>query len=375
MSKVIHPVAMPKWGMTMTEGTVASWLAAEGDTIGAGDEFLEIETTKITNVVEAQVAGTLRRRLVAAGSTVPVGALLAVIAGDEVSDTELDEFIAGFKPVETDADGQAGAGPAMHLVDAGGRSINVASLGETGEDMVLLHGFGGDLNSWMFNQPELAGSFRVHAIDLPGHGRSTLDVGSGSVPGLAAAVLAVMDAQGIARAHLVGHSLGGAIALFMAIKHPEHVLSATLVCPGGLGPDINLDFIDGFIAADRRKAMKSALGFLFADPGAVQRRMVEDSLRFKRLDGVPAALETIRRANFTSTGQAGSMREGLGALKVPVQVIWGADDKVIPASHLEDLPQAVETHVIDDAGHMPHMEQAATVTRLIADFATRSGGQ
>jgi pyruvate dehydrogenase E2 component (dihydrolipoamide acetyltransferase) len=226
----------------------------------------------------------------------------------------------------------------------------------------------------MFNQPELAQRFRVHAVDLPGHGQSTLNVGSGSVPSLAAAILAVMDTENISRTHLVGHSLGGAIALFMALKYPERVVSASLVCPGGLGPDINLDFIDGFIVADRRKNMKAVLGHLFADPGVVERKMIEETLKYKRLDGVPAALETIRQANFTDAGQAGGMREGLASAKVPIQIIWGAEDKIIPAAHMLELPGEIGTHLIDGAGHMPHMEQSGAVTRLIADFAAQSEG-
>ena len=375
MAKDIHPVAMPKWGMTMTEGTVANWLAQEGDEIKPGQEFLEIETTKITNVVEAQATGTLRRRLVAAGNRVPVGSLLAVIAADGVSDAELNEFIAGYAPVAGVTAHGMGPGPRECMVDAGGRPVHVASLGDEGEDMILLHGFGGDLNSWMFNQPDLADQFKVHAVDLPGHGRSTLNVEDGSVPSLAAGVLAVMDAEGMSRAHLAGHSMGGAIALFLAIKHPQRVLSASLVCPGGLGAEINLDFIDGFIAADRRKTMKPVLELLFAEPSAVQRTMIEDSLKFKRLDGVPEALETIRRANFSGAGQAGGMREALSSLKVPLQVIWGSQDKIIPVTQLANLPESIETHLINDAGHMPHMEQAATVTRLIGEFAARAGGQ
>lgn len=374
MAEHIHAVTMPKWGMTMTEGKVAEWLVDEGAEISSGAEFLEIETTKITNVVEAQGAGVLRRRIVETGNTVPVGTLLGVIAADTVSDDELDAFVANYAPAIDAMAGDDTSGPQARIIEAGGRSINLVSIGDGDVAMVLIHGFGADLNSWMFNQPELAATYAVHALDLPGHGGSTLDVGTGSVPDLADAVLAMLNALEIGKAHLVGHSLGGAIALYLATKHADRIGSASLICPGGLGREINLEFIDGFIAADRRKNMKAVLGELFADPGAVQRKMIEESLRYKRLDGVTSALQAIRQANFTDQGQAGDMREALAGIKVPLQVIWGAQDQIIPATHLNDLPASVETHLIDAAGHMPHMEKARDVTRLIGDFAGRAGG-
>ncbi|NNF80872.1 MAG: acetoin dehydrogenase dihydrolipoyllysine-residue acetyltransferase subunit, partial [Rhizobiales bacterium] len=299
----------------------------------------------------------------------PVGTLLGVIVEDGVSDGDLEAFISSYVAPEQSADVGATDGPKMRTVTADGQDLNVASMGDAAEAMVFLHGFGGDLNSWMFNQPVLAEHFTTHAIDLPGHGASTLEVGHGSVPQLAANVLSLLDELDISAAHFVGHSLGGAISLFLALQNPERVLSASLVCPGGLGPEINLDFIDGFIAADRRKDMKAVLGQLFASPETVQRRMVEESLRYKRLDGVSEALKAIRAANFTETEQAGGMRDLLGTLKVPVQVIWGAEDQVIPATHANDLPAAVPTHIIAAAGHMPHMEAAGEANRLLQAFA------
>ena len=370
MSTRISAVTMPKWGMTMTEGKVTRWRVAPGDALRAGMEVVEIETTKISNVLEGAAEGTLRRVVVGEGQTAGVGALLAVVAAPEVSESEIDAYIAEHAAAAETNGGDGEAGPASRNVAVGSHTLNVLSLaGGGGTPLIFIHGFGGDLNSWLFNQPAFATVRPTHALDLPGHGQSSAIHGSASARAFSEVVLSLMDALGIARAHLVGHSMGGAVALLLAMAKPDRVASVTGVAPGGLGPELNRAFIDGFIAADRRKPMQEVLGLLFARPESVSRAMVEESLKYKRQDGTLEALRAVAAANFTPGGQRSGLRELLPALKVPVQIVWGRQDKVIPVAQASGLPANIPVTVFDDAGHMPHMEKAAETNRLIAEFA------
>jgi pyruvate dehydrogenase E2 component (dihydrolipoamide acetyltransferase) len=371
MTDAIRPIVMPKWGLAMQEGMVAKWLVEEGAAIEAGDEILDIETSKIANVFESPVAGPLRRVVVGEGETVPVGALLGVVADDSVLDTDLDAFIAGFQEEFAAHAAEVGAAaPEPETVEAGGRRIRYLALGD-GESLpiVFIHGFGGDLNNWQFNQEALAEGRATYALDLPGHGGSTKDLGDAAdVGALAAAVLDFMDAKGIAKAHLVGHSLGGAIALDLALNHADRVASVTAICSAALGPEINMDYIDGFMQARRRKQLQPVLEMLVADPQMVSREMIEDVLRFKRLDGAEAALNRIADATVAGGRQALELTARLGEIRAPVQLIWGRQDRIIPAGHAEGLPESVRVHLLDDAGHMVHMEKAAEVNDLIKAF-------
>jgi pyruvate dehydrogenase E2 component (dihydrolipoamide acetyltransferase) len=122
------------------------------------------------------------------------------------------------------------------------------------------------------------------------------------------------------------------------------------------------------MAAGRRKQLQPVLEMLVADPAMVSREMIEDVLKFKRLDGVEAALNRIIEGTFAGGQQALQLTGRLGELAAPVQVIWGRQDRVIPVSHSEGLPARVRVEVYDDAGHMVHMEKAADVNQLIERF-------
>jgi pyruvate dehydrogenase E2 component (dihydrolipoamide acetyltransferase) len=104
---------------------------------------------------------------------------------------------------------------------------------------------------------------------------------------------------------------------------------------------------------------------LVADPVIVTSEMVEDVLKMKRLDGVEAALRKIASACFAGGRQALALTPRLGELRVPVQVIWGAEDRIVPPRHAEGLPPAVKVTRLAGAGHLAHMEQAGEVNALI----------
>jgi pyruvate dehydrogenase E2 component (dihydrolipoamide acetyltransferase) len=372
MAGEIQAIVMPKWGLAMEEGVVTAWHIAEGVTVAKGQEIADIETSKIANVFESLVSGTVRRLVAKPGETLPVGALLAVVAEASVAEAEIDAFVAKFEE-ELKAALAAKASekkPEPESVEiGGGRKMRHLKLGSTeGAPIVFVHGYGGDLNNWLFNQEALAETRTTYAVDLPGHGGSSKDVGTGDLAAMTEALAAWMAAVKVDKAHLVGHSMGGAVALLLAITQPAKVASATLICPAGLGSEIAIDFINGFIEASRGKKLEPVLQMLVANPALVTREMIEDVLKFKRLDGVDAALKKMRDALFPGGKQAVLLRDGLAGLKVPVQVIVGAKDRIIPAAHAEGLPGNVKVTVLDDAGHMPHMEAASEVNRLIGEI-------
>jgi pyruvate dehydrogenase E2 component (dihydrolipoamide acetyltransferase) len=351
----------------MTEGKVVGWLKEQGQSFAGGEELLEIETTKITNVFEAPAGGTLRRIVAPAGATLPVGALLAVVAPEEAPDDEIDTFVAGFAVPEPSAEATADAEAATpRELEAAGLRLRYLALGEGDSvPVLLLHGFGADLNTWMFTQPALAEGRRVVALDLPGHGGSAKRVDHADAASLVAIVDQALNALGIERLHLVGHSMGGGIATLFALRQPERVATLTLIASASLGPEINGAFVDGFVRASRRREAMEVLSLLVHDRALLSRTMVEDMLRYKRLDGVPEALAAFAAEWFPGGRQRVDLSDPVAELKLPVQIIWGREDRIIPVARAEALASRLPVHILEQTGHLPHMEKAGEVNRLI----------
>lgn len=251
------------------------------------------------------------------------------------------------------------------------------SVGGGGVPVLLLHGFAGDRLTWQFNLSALSSRRRAIAVDLPGHGGSTPDVGSGLVSDFAPWLVEFLDGLELPRVHLVGHSMGGYVARELARLAPERVASLTMLSSAGLGTPFDLGFLrramapadvaEGCVCAER----------LFAGPSPLIPRFGE-VLHAQGADPVRrAGLERIVERSFAAHADGGPPVDW-SAYPMPIQVLWGREDRIIPMPPADRLPPAAPYRVFDKAGHLPHIEAASPVTAAIRGFldscdAARSG--
>ncbi|QRG06205.1 acetoin dehydrogenase dihydrolipoyllysine-residue acetyltransferase subunit [Xanthobacter dioxanivorans] len=241
-----------------------------------------------------------------------------------------------------------------------------------GRPLVLVHGFGSELNGW---RPFLAGanlSRPVLGIDLPGHGGSA---GHGAVTfeALVDAVGTTLEQLGVGGLDLVAHSLGAAVATALAAEGRLDVRSLFLLAPAGLGPDINGAFIAGFARARSAESLAPWMGELVADPAVLTPAFVKASAAARADDTLVAAQQRLAAGLFPDGTQAFSVRAALERLPVPVAVVFGGADRIIPPSHSRRLPGAVALHLFSGVGHMPQLEIRDAVWRLLERHLRAAG--
>jgi len=267
-----------------------------------------------------------------------------------------------------------------------GRSVTYAQLG-SGPVLLLIHGMGGTFENWQAVIEPLARHHTVVAPDLPGHGTSAPGGGDYSLGALAAGLRDLLIALGHERATLVGHSLGGGIAMQFAYHFPEITERLVLVSSGGLGPEVSpvlraaaLPGADLFIAATAGpgRTVGSAIARGLAAVGLRPNTDVAEVLR-----GYSSLAEPDRRAAFLATLRSvigtGGQRVHAGdrlylAEGTPVLIIWGARDPIIPLRHGENAHKAIpgsHLEVFEGVGHLPQLEAPgrfiAVLERFIAE--------
>jgi pimeloyl-ACP methyl ester carboxylesterase len=251
-----------------------------------------------------------------------------------------------------------------------------------GEALVLIHGVGASRRIWDLVLARLAVARRVICIDLPGFGE-TPPVGEGF--DLAAVADRVAGIAGVPRFDLVGHSLGGAVAVVLATRRPDAVRRLVLVAPAGLAPrPARLAEALGALAEPVAE-LRRLLGGPFADRASARRAMfgmtVHDAARLHpdaaRLM-IEASADATRMAEGVREAIEADLREALAASAVPLGLVWGESDRIVAFTGLEALrrlrPDAV-VETLPRTGHVPQLERpaafAAVLDRVLAALPVR----
>jgi len=245
-----------------------------------------------------------------------------------------------------------------------------AESGAAGPPLVLLHGFGGSHAVWNRIARRASSFARVLAYDLPGHGASLDYPDAGPAKRAARAILADLDARGIARAHVAGHSMGGAIATLMAMADPGRIASLTLAAPGGFGEAINGPLLQRHAAAANAAAIRDCMAAMSGPGHAVGDDAVTASLRMRVRPGQIEKLAEILGFIVRDGSQGMIPRSALAELPMPVTVLWGTQDPVLPVSQAAGLPERFDLRLVPGAGHMLTEEAPDQVFSAIAERFT-----
>jgi pyruvate dehydrogenase E2 component (dihydrolipoamide acetyltransferase) len=245
--------------------------------------------------------------------------------------------------------------------------------GNAGETVVLIHGFAGSHAIWRDVVPLLSGKCRVLAYDLPAHGNSHPWPETGTPKIAVRALFDDLRGRGIERFHLAGHSMGGAISVLMALAEPEKIASMTLFAPGGFGPEINVRVLKRFAAATSQNDIRACLEAMTGWDSPVRDSTVEEAAALRAREGQREALEALANA-ITRDGRQGAIpREQLAGLKMPVWVVWGTIDNVLPVAQTAELPPRFGLHILPHVGHMLPGEVPDFAASVIAE-TVRGGG-
>jgi len=422
-------VILPRVDMDMTEGKIAQWYVHDGDTVTRGQVIFEIETDKATMEIEATADGVLQGSDGATGVLLPVGHVVGWILrpGEAVpmADTVSPAAVADTPALGPSADlaqpdgalaPPAAAKRSADLFESSDvrmlratplarsmarrQGIDLLAVQGTGPDgrvlardlavreaagampaptsqalhlhwfhrragvpLVLLHGFGTSSGSWRLLAERLD-DMPVLGIDLPNHGKSPR-MPLEDLHAVARMLLLRLDQEDIDSMHLVGHSMGGGAALALVPLLPGRLRSLTLLAPLGLGPQIHGEFIQGLLRASREASLLPWLRLLFGDPAKATRSFSATAWNELASPDTRAALADMAQRLLPDGTQADLLRDRLTDLEIPVKLIWGASDRIVPPQQAAGLPGTVALHLLPGIGHLPQVEAVGLVALLL----------
>ncbi len=266
--------------------------------------------------------------------------------------------------------------------------ISTLTIGH-GPDVLLLHGLGGTRASLFATAAALGQRYRVHAPDLPGFGSSSKPArGRYNARWFAEHMLAMMDAQGIESAHVVGNSMGGRIAIEMALIAPERVRALGLLCPAvawvkrDFHPVVRLlrpEF--GLLPHNfSRGAVQSQFWSMFYDRDlidpAVAEVMVDEFRRIYHSAGARYAfLSSARNIYLEAPYGRHGFYPRLAGLSKPALFVWGTHDRLVPSAfrrHVAKWLPSAEQITLENCGHVPQVERPDETNELLMEFFARA---
>ena len=413
------PILVPQVGQDLTEAKIVELHVKLGDRVKKGDLVAVVESEKASFEVEAfaegvvislpykvddwapvleplmllGVEGEVAAAADAPASTaVPVAATIApapvtTAIPDPASVTgelraspaaRLAAATKGLNIAAIVGTGPAGAvvlrdiaaAPALAKI-SGGVNLRTLQSGQ-GAPVIFIHGFGADLSAWRPLVARINLGVPMMALDLPGHGAST----GHSVTSFDDIVAIVGDAlrSQPGGVHLVGHSVGAAVAMALTARGDLDVRSLTLLSPAGLGPSVDGAFVDGFLGAQTEAALAAWMRRLVHDPVMLAPVLVRATLAARADTGLVPAQRKVARALFEGGTQLFSTAAALRAYPGPCTVIAGRDDAIMSAAEITAaIPPQAALHRLPGVGHLPQIEAADLVVTLIGRTIRAAG--
>jgi 4,5:9,10-diseco-3-hydroxy-5,9,17-trioxoandrosta-1(10),2-diene-4-oate hydrolase len=272
--------------------------------------------------------------------------------------------------------------PTDQYVRIGQINTRFWTAGDGGKAVVLIHGLGRYVEDWQYNIHALAERHRVYAVDLVGSGCSDKPPATYSLSYLVRFVGDFLEAQKIDRASLMGHSLGGSVALQYAIQYPAQVEKLVLVNSAGLGKELplglrlsSLPLAGEWLTRPSRKGIAESLRRSVYDPTLLTDEWVQLCYQQATLPGAQRALLDVIRSFIGIGGMRDEVihliLDNLAQVTAPTLIVWGQQDRIVPVAHAQiakgRMPHA-RLQIFDPCGHFPQRERPAEFNALVLDF-------